>query len=62
MVCSSWNLVSFKAVKDLENNDFALEVQSNHRQQKARKVYSREENLYVRFVDLKNYINGILTH
>ena len=43
---------------------FALEVYSNHRQQKARKMYSKDENLYVMFVDLKvckGYVDALPT-
>ena len=40
----------------------ALEVHSNHGQQKARKMYSKDEDLYVMFVDLKSYVEGMLTH
>ena len=46
----------------LENSEFGLEVHSNQEQQKTRKMYRKEENLYVMFVDLKSYVNGILTH
>ena len=46
----------------MENSEFALEVHSNHGQQKARKMYSKDENLYVMFVDLKSYVEGIVTH
>ena len=35
---------------------------SIHGQQKARKMYRKDENLYVMFVDLKNYVNGMLMH
>ena len=31
-------------------------------QQKARKMYSKDENLYVMFVDLKSYVEGMLIH
>ena len=41
---------------------FALEVYSNHGQQKARKMYSKDENSYAMFVDLKVYVKGMLTH
>ena len=44
------------------NSEFALEVHSNHGQQKARKMYSKDENLYVIFVDRKRYVEGMLTH
>ena len=40
----------------------ALEVHSNHGHQKARKMYSKDENSYVRFVDLKSYVEGIVMH
>ena len=46
----------------MNNYEFALEVHSNHGQQKARKMYSKDENLYVMFVDLKNDVKGMLTH
>ena len=46
----------------MENYEIALDVLSNHRQQKARKMYSKDENSYVMFVDLKNYVKGMLTH
>ena len=46
----------------LENFGFALEVNSNPRKQKARKMYSKDENLYVMFVDLKSYVKGLFTH
>ena len=35
---------------------------SNHGQQKARKMYSKDENSYVMFVDLKSYVESIVTH
>ena len=41
---------------------FALEVHSNHGQQKARKMYSKYENSYVMFVDLRSYVGGIVMH
>ena len=33
----------------------------HHGKQKARKMYSREKNLHVMFVDLKNNVMGMLT-
>ena len=41
---------------------FALEVHPNHGQQKARKMYSKDENSHVMFVDLVKYVKGMLTH
>ena len=41
---------------------FAREVLTNHGQQKARKMYSKDENSYVMFVNLKSYVKGMLTH
>ena len=38
-----------------------MEVHSNHGHQRARKMYSKDENAYVMFVDLKSYVNGIMT-
>ena len=46
----------------LENSEFGLEVHSNQEHQKTRKMYRKEENLYVMFVDLKSNVNGILMH
>ena len=46
----------------LENCEFALEVHSNHGQQKARKMWSKDENSYVMLVELKSYVKGMLTH
>ena len=37
-------------------------VHSNHGQQKARKMYSKDENSYVMFVDLKSYVKCLLTY
>ena len=62
MVYSSWNVVCFKICLDLEKYEFAWEVHSNHGQQKARKLYSRDENLYAKFVYLKSYVIGMMTH
>ena len=47
----------------MDNYKFALEVHSNLRQQKARKIYinSKDENWYVMLEDLKNYVMGRLT-
>ena len=42
--------------------EFALEVYSNHGQKKARKIYSKVKNSYVMFVDLKNYVKGMVTY
>ena len=41
---------------------FASEVHSNHGQQKSRKMYIRDKNLYAMIVDLKSYVMGMLTH
>ena len=46
----------------LGDSELALEVHSNHGQQKARKMYSKDENSNVMFVDLKSYVEGIVTH
>ena len=46
----------------MENYEFALEIHSNHGRQTAKKMYSGDERLYVMFVDLKSYVNGLLTH
>ena len=46
----------------MEDSEFALEVHSNHGQQKARKMYGKYENSYEMFVDLKSYVKGMLTH
>ena len=46
----------------MENCEFALEVHSNHEQQKARKMYCKDENAYVMFVDLMSYVKGMLTY
>ena len=40
----------------------ALEAHSNPGQQKARKIYSKDENSYVMFVDLKSFVKGMLTY
>ena len=37
-------------------------IHSNHGQQKARNMYSIDENSYVMFVDLKSFEKGMLTH
>ena len=46
----------------LENYEFALEIHSNHGRQTAKKMYSRDESLYVMSVDLKSYVKVLLTH
>ena len=55
MVCTQAGILG------LVTYEFALEAYFNYGQQKTRKMYSRDKNLYAMLEDLKDYVMGMLT-